>query len=130
LLLMQIAPRTTSLLTLTLFALAGCTPAIREAPGALPALTADAQAQRYNAFQQALERNLSGEEVRWSAPESAYGSVVPIETVATSLYGWCRDYQERIATGNRRHCIVGIACRTQEGTWLVVDTRPYNERPT
>lgn len=106
---------------------AACTPAVREQPGAFPALDAVAQARRYSAMQNAFESNESGQITYWDENSRVRGRVVPIATIRTSLYGWCREYEERIATYADNHRLVGIACRTDGGQWLVVDIRSYVE---
>lgn len=101
-----------------------------ETPSGFPGLDAAAQARRYRAMQQALEHNVSGQVTRWAETQRVGGGVVPIETVRTSLYGWCRDYEERIATSVGNHHLVGIACRTSDAQWLVVDIRSYKVVPS
>ena len=110
--------------------LVACTSAVTEAPGGFPALTATAQSRRYNAMQQALEKNESGRVLTWEDGNRARGRVVPIATIDTTLYGWCREYEERIGTSAANHRLVGVACRMKNGQWLVVDIRSYIERPT
>jgi surface antigen len=110
--------------------LVACTSAVTEAPGGFPALDATAQSRRYNAMQQALEKNESGRVLTWEDGNRARGRVVPIATIDTALYGWCREYEERIGTSAANHRLVGIACRMKNGQWLVVDIRSYIERPT
>jgi surface antigen len=107
---------------------AGCTPGVREQPGAFPPLDAVAQSRRYAAMQNAFESNESGQITYWDENGRVRGRVAPIATIRTSLYGWCREYEERIATDAANHRLVGIACRTENGQWLVVDIRSYVER--
>jgi surface antigen len=104
-----------------------CTSTVTEKSGAFPALDAAAQAQRYDAMQKAFENNPSGQMGFWYESSRVRGRVVPIATIRTSLYGWCREYEERIATGRANHRLVGIACRTEAGQWLIVDIRSYVE---
>jgi surface antigen len=101
-----------------------------EAPGSFPALSAAAQARRYSAMMQALESNTSGQPVLWVESDRVRGSVIPLETLHTSKYGWCREYEERVATSSEGHHLVGIACRASNGQWLIVDIRSYIEAPT
>ena len=107
--------------------LAACSAATTEASGGFPALDAAAQGRRYSAMMQAFEKNLSGQAALWIENDRVRGSVIPLGTVHTSLYGWCREYEERIATPASRHHLVGIACRTDNGQWLIVDIRSYIE---
>src|SRR5262249_27754616 len=104
-----------------------CTSTVSEKPGAFPALDAVAQARRYDAMQKAFENNPSGEIAFWYENSRVRGRVVPIATIRTSLYGWCREYEEQIATERTNHRLVGIACRTEAGQWLIVDIRSYVE---
>jgi hypothetical protein len=106
-----------------------CTPTVSEKPGAFPALDAVAQARRYEAMQKAFENSLSGDVAFWYENSRVRGRVVPIATIRTSLYGWCREYEERITTDRTNHRLVGIACRTEAGQWLIVDIRSYVEVP-
>ena len=109
--------------------LAACSVATTEAPGRFPALDATAQDRRYSAMVQAFEKNVSGETVFWTETDHIRGSVIPLETLHTSLYGWCREYEERIATAAGGHLLVGIACRADNGQWLIVDIHSYVEAP-
>ena len=106
-----------------------CTSAVTDTPGSFPGLEATAQSRRYNAMQQALEKNASGQISIWEDGKRARGRVVPIATIRTTLYGWCREYEEQIRTSATNHRLVGIACRTTNGQWLVVDIHSYVERP-
>jgi surface antigen len=75
---------------------------------------------------QAFEKNLSGQAALWAENDQVRGSVIPLETLHTSLYGWCREYEERIATSGGDHHLVGIACK-DSGQWLIVDIHSYIE---
>ena len=112
-----------------LASVAACTSAVTQTPGGFPALDAVAQSRRYSAMQQALENNVSGQMSFWAQGSRVRGRVVPIATIRTSLYGWCREYEERIGTSTANHRLVGIACRTTNGRWLVVDIHSYEEVP-
>ncbi|MDQ2803992.1 MAG: hypothetical protein M3Y41_15450 [Pseudomonadota bacterium] len=82
-----------------------------------------AQAKRYAAVQNALEHDASGYARLWDDPgEAAHGSVLPLATVRSAAYGWCRDYEERISASTRQYHLVGVACRSGPG-WLVLDLR-------
>ena len=78
---------------------------------------------------QAFEHNTSGRAALWVENDGVRGSVIPLETLHTSLYGWCREYEERIATSATGHHLVGIACRAGNGQWLIVDVHSYIEAP-
>jgi hypothetical protein len=111
-----------------LAALTACSLATTETPGGFPALDATAQERRYGAMMQAFERNPSGHATLWMENDRVRGRVIPLETLHTSLYGWCREYEERIATSAASHHLVGIACRNK-GQWLIVDIHSYVEPP-
>jgi surface antigen len=78
---------------------------------------------------QAFEKNVSGKAALWMENDWVRGSVTPLKTLHTSLYGWCREYEERIATSAAGHHLVGIACRADNGQWLIVDIHSYVETP-
>src|SRR4051794_28235289 len=107
--------------------LSACTSTVPDTPAGFPMLDAIAQSRRYAAMQRALENNESGQVSTWVDGQRTQGRVVPIETFRTSLYGWCREYEERIGTFGANHRLVGIACRTTSGQWMVVDIRSYAE---
>jgi surface antigen len=107
-------------------ALAGCAAVATDTPADLPSLDAAAQARRYEIVEDTLEHNASGQPALWDAP-GLRGSVIPLATVPSSTYGWCRDYEERIATSVRNYRLVGLACRDSKGQWLVLDMRPFIE---
>jgi surface antigen len=106
--------------------LAACTSAATDTPTSFPSLDTASQSRRYAVMQQALEKNESGQVSTWTNGDRVRGRVVPIATIRTSLYGWCREYEEQIGTPGANHRLVGIACRT-DGQWLVVDIRSYVE---
>jgi surface antigen len=106
---------------------AACAPT--EKPSGFPALDAVAQARRSAAMQTAFETYPSGKIALWSENDRVRGRVVPLATLRTSLYGWCREYEERIANERNDYRLVGIACRTETGQWLIVDIRSYVEGP-
>jgi surface antigen len=83
---------------LCLAGLATCTAVTTETPGGFPALDATAQGRRYSAMMEALEKNLSGQPALWAENNRVRGSVITLGTLHTSVYGWCREYEERIAT--------------------------------
>jgi surface antigen len=93
----------------------------------LPALSERAQALRFATWQQAMERNVSGQTASWTDSSQLRGSIAPIETVNSTTEGWCRDYEEVIAAADKRYRVVGIACRKPGPRWLVLDVRAFNE---
>jgi surface antigen len=109
----------------SLLAVSGCTTRPAETPAGLPALDGSAQTQRFAAMQYALENDEGGQPTLWQASGDARGSVAPLETVRSSTYGWCRDYEELITSGAKHYRLVGIACRQPSQGWLVLDVRPF-----
>ena len=68
-----------------------------------PALPESALRLRVGGIQQALEREVSGEGASWHDPATGdAGDVLPVRTVRSSQYGWCRDFAERIRCGGAR----------------------------
>jgi surface antigen len=110
-----------------LLAISSCTTPPVETPTGLPALDGSAQAQRFAAVQYALENDQGGHPTLWQGSGDVRGSVAPLETVRSSTYGWCRDYEELITSGPKRYRLVGIACRKPGQGWLVLDVRPFAE---
>ena len=109
--------------------LVACSAATTETPGGLPALDATAQSRRYGAMMEAFETNISGQPAVWAESSRVRGSVIPLNTLHTSLYGWCRGYEERIAASAANHHLVGIACRADNRQWLIVDIHSFVEAP-
>lgn len=122
-------PRSAPCIAITLaVALAGCTGRPTDVPTPLPAFGAVAQQTRYTVLQQTLEHNEQGQGTRWGLG-TIRGSTVPLGTFSSAAFGWCRDYEERIAVPaeEKNYRMVGIACRDPSGSWLVVDIRPFIE---
>lgn len=115
------------LLLAPLLAISGCATRPAETPPGLPALDGNAQAQRFAAVQYALENDRGGRPTLWQGSGDVRGSVAPLETVRSTTYGWCRDYEELITSGSKRYRLVGIACRKPSQGWLVLDVRPFAE---
>jgi surface antigen len=111
-----------------LIAVCGCAELTTEGSGDLPALPEAAQAQRFAAFQYAMEHDPGGHPTTWEVSPVLRGSVAPMETVLSSTDGWCRDYEEVIADGAKRYRLVGIACRKPGPRWLVLAVRPFVEQ--
>ena len=104
-------------------ALAACAPqAASRGPG-YAVLNGAAQVRRYAALQAALSQNVSGTPRLWSGPGHTHGGITPLETVQSKYYGWCRSYEELTADRHRRQTDIGIACRTPDGGWVVLDLR-------
>ena len=110
------------------FMLSGCVAPAGESPSDLPALSETAQSRRFAAFQNALEYVQGDHPVRWQVSADLRGSIVPIDTVRSKEDGWCRSFEELIATGPKRYRLVGIACRESARRWLVLDVRPFAEQ--
>jgi surface antigen len=111
----------------SLLAVIGCTTGPPETPTGLPMLDQNAQLERFAAVQYALENDQGGQPTLWQGSGDVRGSIAPLETVRSSAYGWCRDYEELITSGPKRYRLVGIACRKPSQGWLVLDVRPFAE---
>ena len=107
--------------------LSGCVAPADESPSDFPALSEIAQSRRFAAFQDALEYLPGDHPVRWQVSPDLRGSIVPLDTVRSTQDGWCRSFEELIATGPKRYRLVGIACREAARRWLVLDVRPFTE---
>jgi surface antigen len=107
--------------------LSGCVAPADESPSDFPALSEIAQSRRFAAFQDALEYLPGDHPVRWQVSADLRGSIVPLDTVRSTEDGWCRSFEELIATGPKRYRLVGIACREAARRWLVLDVRPFAE---
>ncbi|TYC52641.1 hypothetical protein FMN50_17875 [Rhodobacterales bacterium] len=84
-----------------------------------PALGSSDEAIASRNLQQALEKSLSGESLRWQNPSNGTsGTVTPVSTWKTANGTYCRSYRERITLGSgesvRRN---GVACRSPEAVW-------------
>lgn len=91
-----------------------------------PALPNAALLERSRAIQRALEHDVSGAPVEWHDPiDGANGSVVPVLTEHSPLYGWCREFRERMQIAARDYDLIGTACRGQGGMWLVKEVTPF-----
>lgn len=90
-----------------------------------PALPDSALRLRVDRIQQALEQKLSGEALVWHDPATDdEGDVLPIRTVQSSQYGWCRDFAEHIHATGRAYNLEGTGCRNPSGIWVIVELAP------
>jgi surface antigen len=80
------------------------------------------------ALQEALDRQVSGQSVAWSNPDSgSRGSITPLRTFRAADGRWCREFERRVeatALGAERR--TGIACRDPSG-WRLQLERPGGE---
>jgi surface antigen len=90
-----------------------------------PALPDSALRLRVDRIQQALEQKLSGDAIAWHDPATGDdGDVLPIRTVESSQYGWCRDFAEHIRATGRAYNLQGTGCRNASGIWVIVELGP------
>ena len=90
-----------------------------------PALPASALRLRVNGIQQALERELSGRPAVWRDGWTGNaGEVMPVRTVRSAHYGWCRDFAEQIRTPGRLYNLQGTGCRNASGIWDIISLEP------
>jgi surface antigen len=75
----------------------------------------------YNrASQEALENGSAGKSLPWKNPETGHsGSVTPSKYYQTSDGQYCREYTQSIKVGGRVQEGVGVACRSEDGTWRI-----------
>lgn len=92
-----------------------------------PALSDRAHRDRDQAVQTALNRNVSGEALRWDdSADASRGTVEPLRTIRSQRYGWCRDYQEWIQAKAREYTLIGTACHTSRIGWQLLDVRSFH----
>jgi hypothetical protein len=90
-----------------------------------PALPDSALRLRVARIQQALEHDLSGDTVSWNDPATGdNGDVLPLRTVRSRQYGWCRDFAEHIRAAGRAYSLQGTGCRNAAGIWDIVELGP------
>lgn len=110
-------------LVIGLLGMAGCSAVATyqsDSPKAsAPALTAKDQTMAQAAFQNALEKSVSGKTTRWkNSTTGTGGSITPIKTWKTSSGVYCRSYKERIRlTSGQSQNDDGTACRSKNGGW-------------
>ena len=101
--------------------LAACSPTASVKPDAQSNTVLTNQDQRLarGAFQNALEKSMSGKSVTWkNAATGASGSITPVKTWKTSAGVYCREYRERIRLASgQSQTNKGSACRSKGGTW-------------
>ena len=70
------------------------------------------------ALNQALEVNLSNNELAWRNPDSGRSAVfTPVRTYQDKSGKYCREYRKDITAQNQTETTYGLACRTDEGSW-------------
>jgi hypothetical protein len=90
-----------------------------------PALPDSALRLRVARIQQVLERDLSGDGMSWNDPATGDdGDVLPVRTVRSRQYGWCRDFAEHIRAAGRLYNLQGTGCRSPSGIWDIVELGP------
>jgi hypothetical protein len=90
-----------------------------------PALPDSALRLRVDRIQQTLEHELSGDGEAWHDPATGdEGDVLPVRTVQSSQYGWCRDFAEHIRATGRAYSLLGTGCRNPSGIWSIVALAP------
>jgi surface antigen len=86
-----------------------------------PILANSALRQRSIELQRALEREVSGNQVTWTDPETGVSGVVALlDTRRSSQYGWCRDFAELIRWSGRVYSLHGTGCRNSAKVWDIV----------
>lgn len=76
------------------------------------------QAAMETALNQALEVNLSNNELAWRNPNSGRSAVfTPVHTYQDKSGKYCREYRKDVTTQDQTETTYGLACRTDEGSW-------------
>jgi len=71
-------------------------------------------------FQNALETSPKGVTDIWQNPRTRlYVSLTPQQSFKLENGHFCRQYQQKIGDGEKSHEFPGIACRNDEGRWVV-----------
>ena len=69
-----------------------------------------------------LEHQASGEQSRWSNPDSGnHGTITPVRTYREPSGQYCREYQQTVTVGGSTERAYGTACRQPDGSWRVVN---------
>ncbi|MGI9331623.1 MAG: RT0821/Lpp0805 family surface protein [Gammaproteobacteria bacterium] len=80
----------------------------------------ESETLRARSLERALEKELSGQTVRWRNPDLAeQGEVVPVRTYKTNTGQYCREFDELITRGGETVEEHGVACREATGEWRV-----------
>ncbi len=70
--------------------------------------------------QVSLERAPTGTTSTWVNPDSgAQGTFSPTRTYQQSNGQYCREYQQDIIVGGKKHQSYGTACRMPDGSWQI-----------
>lgn len=76
------------------------------------------QAAMDTALNNALEVNLSGNELAWRNPDSGRSATfTPVRTYQDKDGKYCREYRKDVLSDGEKETTFGLACRTDEGTW-------------
>ena len=79
-------------------------------------------AARARALQEALESLPSNQTKRWAVADgSASGFVTPLRTFRIETGHYCREFLETLSNGQDFTTIQAVACRSDDGRWLVVE---------
>jgi hypothetical protein len=90
-----------------------------------PSLPDSALRLRIVRIQQALEHEMSGDATSWHDPRTGDGGdVLPVRTVQSGQYGWCRDFAEHIRAAGRAYNLAGTGCRNASGIWDIIELGP------
>ncbi|MEQ1754423.1 MAG: glycine zipper 2TM domain-containing protein [Micropepsaceae bacterium] len=85
-----------------------------------------ADAYYYNrSYYDAFEQPEYGHRYEWRNPNSGnYGYVTPTRRVDSQHYGYrgdCREFSQIVYVNGRQYEDVRVACRTNDGTWRIID---------
>ena len=72
----------------------------------------------------AFENNRSGQRSQWQNPDSGHHGWVEPEPAYQNTYGqYCREYTQSVYIGNQEEKAYGKACRQEDGSWKIVNTK-------
>lgn len=71
-------------------------------------------------YQQALEYSPVGKRAEWRNPDSGNsGTITPTKTFQNPQGQYCREFQQTIIVGGKKHQGYGTACRQPDGSWQI-----------
>lgn len=83
-----------------------------------PQMTNDDIALANQAFQQALEKSVSGKRLSWRNPSTGHaGSITPQKTYRARNGLYCRVFDETVTMTKNAESFRNTACRDRDGVW-------------
>ena len=92
-------------------------------------LPAPAKAAAQQTVQNTLETVASGEERQWRNPQGIErGYIQPLRTFKNSRNQYCREYAEELHSNNGVQQRIRVACRSNDGFWIMVLDEPVSNQ--